>query len=118
MEANKQELAEERQHELNIVDKKGEWQYKQAYLTALGRDSASTTTDDFDQLTKAYEANLKEKSIDADITLRAREISRKEELDMESKKLQAEKIKQKAEELRLRGEQIATQRYTSTINKN
>ena len=37
---------------------------------------------------------------------------------MESKKLQAEKIKQKAEELRLRGEQIATQRYTSTINKN
>ena len=117
LEANKQQLAEERQHELNIVDKKGEWQYKQAYLTALGRDSASTTTDDFAQITKAYEANLKEKSIDADIALRTREISRKEELDMESKKLQAEKIKQKAEELRLRGEQIATQRYVATVNK-
>lgn len=118
LEANRQQLAEERQHELNIVDRKGEWQYKQAYLTALGRDSTSTTEDDFTQITKAYETNLKEKSINADISLRAKEISRKENLDAETKRLEAEKIKQKAEELRLRSEQIASQKYVALVNKN
>ncbi|HSA76879.1 MAG TPA: hypothetical protein VLE02_04985, partial [Nitrosarchaeum sp.] len=118
IEANKQQLAEERQHELVAIDLKGQWQLKGDYLVALGRDSASTTTDDFDQITKAYQTSLKEKSLDADIDFKGRELTRKMNLDAESRKLEAEKLKLKAQEIQVRREDIANKKFISVINKN
>ena len=118
LQAQRQNLIEERQHEANLVDKKGEWQYKEAYLTALGRDSASTKDDDFKDITKAYEVNLKATAIEQDGEIRRQEIARKMNMDEESKKVELAKLKQKQEELRLKARQIASNEYIATVNKN
>ena len=118
IEANVQAQDALKLHEVNLVNIKGEWQYKEAYLTALGRDSASTTTDDFDQLTKAFQNNLKAKAIDADIDYKNRDLNRKMDMDEDTRKIEAEKIKLKAEEMRLRKEQLDNQKFISIINKN
>ena len=54
--ANREDL---QAHEVYLTNLKGEWQYKQAYLTAIGRDSASTKEDNIADITQAYETNLK-----------------------------------------------------------
>ena len=45
LQSERQNLLEERQHQVDLTNIKGEWSYKQSYLTALGRDSASTKED-------------------------------------------------------------------------
>lgn len=116
IQANQQAQQELKDHEINLTNIKGEWNYKEAYLTALGRDSASTTTDDFDQLTKAFQANLKEKSLNADISFKNQDLMRKIDADQDYKNIEAEKIKLKAEELRLRGQQIEASKYIAVVN--
>ena len=118
LEAQASTLASEREHQINIVNLKGEWQYKEAYLTAVGRDSSSTSTDDFDQITKAYQMNLKEKEIDMNYEFKREDMDRKKEMDIESKQMEIEKIKQKAEEFRIRREQMVNQKFIAIANKN
>ena len=118
IEAQASTLASEREHQINIVNLKGEWQYKEAYLTAVGRDSSSTSTDDFDQITKAYQMNLKEKEIDMNYEFKREDMDRKKEMDIESKQMEIEKIKQKAEEFRIRREQMVNQKFIAIANKN
>jgi hypothetical protein len=81
IEARKAELEDLQSHERDLANIKGEWGYKGQYLQALGRDSASTTTDDFKQITDAYSLNLQEDKIKTELDLKSREIGRKEKLD-------------------------------------
>lgn len=118
IEANKQAQEDLKQHEINLVNIKGEWQYKEAYLTALGRDSASTTDDDFGQITQAFEANLKEKSINADISFKNKELNRKVDADQDYKKIEARKLQLREEELKIKDKAIEASKFTSIINKN
>lgn len=118
IQAQQQQLSETRAHELNAIDRKGEWAYKQAYLTAIGRDSTSTKTDDFDQITQAYKLNLQEEGQIADISLKNREISRKEMSDEGSREKQKQDFLLKTKALELKDKQLNTQKYTSEINKN
>lgn len=118
IQANKEQQLQLQEHEINLANVKGEWQLKGDYLVALGRDSASTTTDDFDQITKAYQTSLKEKSLNADIEFKNAEIARKLNMDKTSEKIEAEKIKLKTEEIRLRKEKLANDRFVAIVNKN
>ena len=118
IQAERQNLMEERQHQVNLTNIKGEWAYKQSYLTALGRDSASTQEDNFEDIRKAYELNLKERGIEQDMNIRMQEIQRKMDMDEETKKVEMEKLKLKREELALKNRQISSQEYIATINKN
>ncbi len=118
IEAENQKLMAEREHEKEIVNIKGEWGYKEAFLTSLGRDSSSTDTNDFDELTKAYTLNMKRESDSANLSLKERDLSRKENLDTESKKIELEKIKQKSQELRLRRQKMTNDYAIATTNKN
>lgn len=118
IEANAQQQKEIRDHEVNLANIKGEWQLKGDYLVALGRDSASTKTDDFDQITKAYQTSLKEKAIDFDIEMKNKELNRKINSDNISKEIESEKIRLKAEEIRLRKEKLINDKFIATINKN
>lgn len=118
IEAQRQNLVEERQHEEKLTNLKGEWQYKEAYLTALGRDSASTKDDNQPDITKAYELNLKQTAIEQDGEIRRAEIARKMEMDGETKKIELEKLKQKNEEIRTKNRQISSNEMIAKINKN
>lgn len=118
IQAQKENLKDERSHEVNLVNLKGEWQYKEAYLTSLGRDAASTKDDNQLDITKAYELNLKESAIIQDGDIRREEIQRKMEMDENTKKIELAKLKQKNEELRLRHRQLTSNEYIATINKN
>ena len=118
IEAQKQNLADDRKHQVDLVNLKGEWQYKEAYLTALGRDATSTKDDNQPDIQRAYELNLKESAIIQDGEIRRAEIERKMNMDETTKKVELEKLKQKAEEIRLKNRQIASNEYIATINKN
>lgn len=118
LQAQEKNLVAEREHEKLLTNIKGEWQYKEAYLTALGRDSASTKDDNQPDIAKAYELNLKTTAIEQDGEIRRAEIARKMNMDEETKKLELAKIKQKNEELRLKNRQISSAEYIATINKN
>ena len=118
IDANKQQLADEREHETSLVNLKGEWQYKEAYLTAIGRDAASTKEDNMPDITKAYEYNLKRDVYLADIEAKSREYQRKTDLDENQKQLELKKLQQKSEELKIRREDMANKRFIALSNKN
>ena len=103
-------------NEIERINLKGEWAYKGDFLTALGRDSASTPTDDFDQLTKSFQNNLKSKAIDADIDFKNRDIMRKESVDKTNKTLQEQKIELGYAQIQSKDRQDETKKYVATVN--
>mgnify|MGYP003587169046 CR=1 FL=1 len=107
-----------RQHQLSMIDRKGEWDYKSELLTAVGRDSASTKEDNIGDILSIYDRNLKQTAIEQDGSVRREEIARKMNMDESTKKLEAEKLKLKQQELQLKGRQISSQEYIATVNKN
>lgn len=110
---------EDRQaHEVNLANIKGEWQYKEAYLTALGRDAASTKDDNVQDITKAYELNLKRESYQSDIDFRAKELQRKVEMDASSKEIELAKLQQKERELQQRAQLKQIDYNIAISNKN
>ena len=79
--ARKEELEDLQSHERDLANIRGEWGYKSQYLVALGRDSASTPTDDHKQITDAFKLNLQEVKQEEDIAVKNREVDRKEKMD-------------------------------------
>lgn len=118
LEAQQQQLLETRQHDIAIVDRKGEWSYKEAYINALGKDSMSTKTDDTAEITQAYKLEMSANKNNQDYEIKSRELDRKEAVDTDSKKIALEQIKIKNQELRQRQENMMNQRYIAQINKN
>ena len=111
IEARVKEREDLQLHERDLADIKGQWGYKEAYLTALGRDSASTTTDDFAQLTQAFKLNLQEDKQTAEMGLKSREIDRKEKLDSSNRSFELDKLKLKEREIESRN-QISRDKIT------
>lgn len=118
LEAQKQNIDTTRQHELNKINLKGEWDYKSDLLTAIGRDAGSTPEDNMTDILSIYDRNLKQASIQQDGEIRREDIARKMEMDDATKKIEVEKLKQKQQELRLKDRQISSQEYIATVNKN
>lgn len=105
-------------HEVELANIKGEWQYKEAYLTAIGRDTASTKEDNIADITKAYEANFKREVHVADMQMKQEEISRKMDMDDTSKRIESEKLKIKRQEIEQRGAMKQIDLQIATTNKN
>jgi hypothetical protein len=106
------------QHEVNLANIKGEWQYKEAYLTAIGRDSASTKDDNMADITKAFENNLKVQQYQTDLAFRGEELQRKMDMDSTSKAIELEKIKQKNAEMQQRYDLKQIDYNIAVQNKN
>lgn len=113
--ANREDL---QAHEVNITNIKGEWQYKQAYLTAIGRDSASTKEDNIADITKAYETNLKVAEYQTNMDFRNKELQGKLNLNADSKAIELLKIKQKQAEIQQRSDLKQIDLQIATQNKN
>ncbi len=105
-------------HEVNLANIKGEWQYKEAYLTALGRDAASTKEDNVADITKAYELNFKREAYESDIDFRAKELQRKVDMDASDKQIELLKLKQKEQEIQQRAALKQVDYQISVTNKN
>ena len=118
LESQNQVLQAEMKHDLDLIDRKGEWSYKEAYLNAIGKDAMSTNTNEQSVIQKAYENEMKANNFSNDMDLKNRELDRKVVSDADSKAIELQKIKQKNEELKLRREQENTKRFVATINKN
>jgi len=97
---------------------KGEYNLRETYITALGRDSSSTKEDNFGDLNKAYQDVVNNSFKEREVSLKENESARKDLLSTEQRKIEAEKLKQKNEEIRLKREQLNVQKFTSIINKN
>ena len=118
LEANAAEQEAIRQHQLTMIDRKGEWDYKSELLTAVGRDSASTKEDNIGDILSIYDRNLKASAIEQDGDVRRQEIARKMDMDESTKNIEKEKLRLKQEELKLKNRQINSQEYIATVNKN
>lgn len=118
IEAQTANREDQQAHEVQLANIKGEWQYKEAYLTALGRDAASTKDDNVADITKAYELNLKTNKQLADIDYRTQELNRKFENDSQQRLLEVEKIKQKNKEIEQRNNLKQIDLQIATVNKN
>jgi len=81
IQARKAELEDLQSHERDLANIKGDWNYRESMLTAVGRDSGSTPTDDFTQIQQAYKIGLQEDKQNADTEVKNREVSRKEKMD-------------------------------------
>lgn len=111
-------LADDRKQQIDLENLKGQWRMKESYINALGRDSSSTKTNEFDELTKAYEITMKESLNNSTLALKERELGRKEKLDEGSKKIELEKIQQKNKELALRQQKMSNDYAIAVTNKN
>lgn len=110
---------EDRQaHEVELANIKGQWQYKEAFLTALGRDAASTKDDNVADITRAYENNLKQEQYQTDIDFRSKELQRKVDMDATSKQIELLKLKQKEQEIQQRAQLKQIDYNVAVINKN
>lgn len=116
--ARKEETEDLQLHERDIANIKGEWQYKGDYLTAMGRDSASTPTDDFKQLTDAFKLNLTEEKNTSDADIKNREVTRKENVDLNAKEKSRQDFLLKTQEFNLRKQISDNSLKESLINKN
>lgn len=116
--AEQQNLKEGRVHEIAIVDRKGEWQYKEAFLQALGRDSSSTSADNQKDLTNAFLANLKQTSVENDIQIKTADLERKITSDESSKQIEMERLRLAHKELEERQKKRISDETIAYVNKN
>lgn len=116
--AQQDEREDKQAHEVELANIRGEWQLKSQYVVALGRDSASTKEDNFDDLAKAYKMVQQENNDNANIELKGREINRKEKMDSKTFELEKQKMILKAREIATREKIAETNKTIAVVNKN
>lgn len=116
--AEQQKLADEREHEKEMEQIKGEYNLQKTYLSALGSDSRSTKEDNFADINKAYQ-DIQNNGFKAqEIDLKSQELNRKVKLDAEQRKIELQKLKQKNEEIKLKRETNQANERIALYNKN
>lgn len=116
--ARKDEVEDLQVHEKELAHIRGEYSVKQSYLTALGRDSASTPIDEFEQTTQAYKLALTEDKNNSDAEIKNREVTRKENVDLNAKEKAKQEFILKTQEFNLRKQISDNNKSIATINKN
>lgn len=114
--ARKEEVEDLQSHERDLENLRGEWRLKGDYLTATGRDSASTKTDDFAQLTEAYKLTMQENKNNAEIELKSQEIDRKSKADLDAKEKAKQDFLLKTQEFNLRKQISQDNKAIAVIN--
>jgi len=116
LQAQEKALQAEMAHEVNLTNLKGEWKLKEAYLTALGRDSASTKDDNFGDLTKAYKTEADIENANKQIELKERQLTQKENMDTETKKKWLAELQVKQEQIRQRQRDNLSKEKVALVN--
>ena len=114
--ARKEETEDLQAHQKEIEHIRGEYSVKQSYLTALGRDSASTPVNEFEQTTQAYKLALSEEKINSDTDIKNREITRKENVDLNAKEKSKQDFLLKTQEFNLRKQISENNKSIAIIN--
>ena len=114
--AQEAEREDKQAHEVELANIRGEWQLKSQYVVALGRDSASTKEDNFDDLAKAYKMVQQENNDNANVELKGREISRKEKMDDSTREMEKQKMILKAKEIETRAQISRDNKAIAAIN--
>lgn len=107
------------QRESMAEDKKARNRLQVAEISALGRASSNeATSESFDNIQKATEMSLRDRTTESTIDLNNREMERKERADEDNKKFRFAELAQRAEELRVKMLLSENQKYVATVNKN
>lgn len=102
--AEQEKIDREYAHEMELADKANENKLSVSYVNALGRDANSTTEDNFSEITRAYKAEADNQNKQKALGIQDREVTRKENNDLTNKKMELEKLKLKAQEIKQRRE--------------
>lgn len=111
-------LVDDRTLKIKLQEMADDSDERQSYINALGRDSASTKTDNFVDITTAYKAEQANVHKQMDYSLKGEELDRKKMADKENLKLSWQKLAGEAEDRRLKERDIQKDEYVATINKN
>lgn len=95
-------LSDDRLHEIESIKLKGEYDLKEQYIQALGRDSASTKEDNFADIQKAYQNTKGNEFKTVELDLKQQDLERKKLLDTEQKKKYLADLQLKRDEMKLK----------------
>lgn len=120
LQAQAQQNEAERQHELDVENLKGQYRLAEERIQAYAQfeDNSSINNALIDRIDKTTQDSINNDFRSQEIAVKQQEVERKSLNDAELRNMELMKLQQKSEELRLKREALATQRYTSTINKN
>ena len=89
------------------------------YIDSLGRAaSKDSDLEAYDRIDKAAQQSLSNQYKETEIGIKQNDTTRKEQADVEHNKREIQKLRLKAEELRLKDKAIEAGKFTSIINKN
>lgn len=118
--ANKEEQNLERQHEVLLQEMNNQTKIEieeiQAYATVSNRGENSQFV--YDTIAKAAQDDINNNFRGEEIDVKKAEVARKTTNDANLNNERLQKLALKAQELRLKKEQIDAQKFTSVINKN
>lgn len=118
--ANKEEQDRERQHEVLLQEMNNQTKIEieeiQAYATVSNRGENSQFV--YDTIAKAAQDDINNNFRGEEIDVKKAEVARKTTNDANLNNERLQKLALKAQELRLKKEQIDAQKFTSVINKN
>lgn len=119
LQAEAEEKEKDRQHELAIEDKKGQYRVLSEKIQAAGRaaDSKADTTS-LNYLAQVSEQTVKQAAIESKEEIAGRKIDSDERQRDEDRKLELAKLNLQAKALAQRAREDATKRYVAGVNKN
>ena len=119
LEAQAQKEKLDREHELAIEDKKGEYKLESDYINGQSRAADRNSNEEgYDRIDQAFQTAVQNSYKETEIGIKQQDLQRKEKSDIESKKIEIQKLAQKSQELRLKDKALNVQLQTSVINKN
>lgn len=108
------------QHQAFIEDMKITGKLKEAQIQSYGRlqDNENVDAQLLDRIEKVTQNNVNNEFRNEEISVKNRDIDRKELNDTELRNIEIQKLAQKAEELRIKRDKVNADKYIATINKN
>jgi hypothetical protein len=119
IQAQQEQLAQEREHETNIVALKGEYSLKEKYLDNVARMAdKNIEPDSLNMLEDASKEVFNQEIQSRNLDLKEQDLNRKADKDNFDKKIALENLKMQTEKLRQKNRETLNNRYIATINKN
>lgn len=120
LDANAQAQELERQHEINLVDRKGYYDLREAEVRTLGQleDNNEVSEQFLARLDKLNQDNINNDFRAQEIQVKQNEVARKDANDKSQINTKVRALELKAEELALRKEQVKSNERIALYNKN
>lgn len=119
IEAEAQEAERDRQHDLAVEDKKGQYRVLQEKIQAAGRAAdAKADATSLNYLAQVSEQTIKQASIESKEAIADKKIESDERSKEEDRKIELAKLNLQAKALAQRAREDTTKRYVAGVNKN